>query len=143
MKFATILQLFITYLYRVNSQLNCPPFQVVFNGITNIINSPIWWKVGGRWPVGSHKVAGKGYVNTENSQRVSIGDIFTSTYHTKQLNPWPKSLASRVVNYSQLPACQGEMELFEDHPSTRGCLTSLRNKPTAKAAWATFSTNPG
>ena len=35
----------------------------------------------------------------------SIGAIFTSTYHTRQLNPWPNSSASRVVNYSQLSAC--------------------------------------
>ena len=54
--------------------------------------------------------------------------IFTSTYHTKQLNPWPNSLASHVVNYSWLSACQEEMEPFEDHPSTCGHLINLRNK---------------
>ena len=59
----------------------------------------------------------------------SIGTIFTSTYHTKQLNPWSNSSASRVVNYGQLPACQRKMEPFEEHPSTHWCLTSLRNKP--------------
>ena len=59
----------------------------------------------------------------------SIGAIFTSTYHTKQLNPWPNSSTSRVVNYSCLSACQGDMEPFEGDPSTRGRLTSLRNKP--------------
>ena len=32
------------------------------------------------------------------------------------------------MNYSQLSACQGEMEPTEDHPNTHGCLTSLRNK---------------
>ena len=57
--------------------------------------------------MGSHKVAGKGYVFTKTSQMPSIGVIFTTTYHTKQLNPWPNSSASRVVNYSQLSACQG------------------------------------
>ena len=46
------------------------------------------------WRVGSHKVAGKGYINTENSQIISIGAIFNSTYHTKQLNPWPNSPSS-------------------------------------------------
>ena len=30
----------------------------------------------------------------------------TDAYHTKQLNPWPYSSASHVVNYSQLSACQ-------------------------------------
>ena len=55
---------------------------------------------------------------------VSIGIIFTSTYHTKKLNLWPNSSGSHVLNYSQLSSCQGEMELFEDHPSTCGHLTS-------------------
>ena len=58
------------------------------------------WK-GGGW-VGSHEVAGKGYVFTKTSQMASIRVIFTSIYHTQQLNPWPNSPASRVVNYSQL-----------------------------------------
>ena len=61
-----------------------------------------------------------------------IGIIFTSAYHTKQLNPWPNSLASRVVNYSRLSGCQGDMEPFEGDPSTYGCLISLRNKPQQK-----------
>ena len=73
-------------------------------------------------------MVGKGYVFTIISQIASIGVIFTTTYHTKQLNPWPNSSASRVVNYSQLSACQGDMEPFEGNPSTRGRLTSLRNK---------------
>ena len=72
----------------------------------------------------------------------SIVVIFTSTYHTKQLNPWPNSSASRVVNYSQLSACQGDMQPFESDPYTRGHLTSLTEKQaTAKAARATFSIN--
>ena len=62
----------------------------------------------------------------------SIGAIFTSTYHKKQLNPWLNSSASRVVNYSQLSLCQGDMEPFEGNPSTRGRLTSVRNKPQQK-----------
>ena len=57
--------------------------------------------------------------------------FFTSTYHTKHLNPWPSSSASYVVNYNWLSACQGEMEPF-DKP---------QKQATAKAAWATFSTN--
>ena len=92
--------------------------------------------------MGTHEVVGKGYVFTKISQMASVGAIFTSTYHTKQLNPWPNSSASRVVNHSRLSACQGDMEPFEGNPSTRGRLTSLRNKPyTAKAAKATFSIN--
>ena len=31
--------------------------------------------------VGSHEVAGKGYVKTENNQMASIGVIFSSRYH--------------------------------------------------------------
>ena len=44
---------------------------------------------------GSHEVTEKGYINTKNSQMASIGVITTSTYHTKQLNPWPNSSASQ------------------------------------------------
>ena len=51
------------------------------------------------------------------------------TYHKRQLNPWPNSSTSCVVNYSQLSACQEEIEMFKDHLSTRGHLTSLRKKP--------------
>ena len=78
---------------------------------------------------GKPRSGGKGYVFTKTSQMASIGVIFTSTYHTKQLNPWPNSSASRVVNYSRLSACQGDMQPFEGDPYTRGRLTSLRNKP--------------
>ena len=42
----------------------------------------------------------------------STGAIFTSTYHTKQLNPWPSTPASRVVNYSRLSACQGDVAIW-------------------------------
>ena len=77
--------------------------------------------------MGSCKVVGKGYVFTKNSQMASIGAIFTSTYRTKQLNPWPNSSTNRVVNYSRLSACQGDIELFEGDPSTHRRLTSLRN----------------
>ena len=80
--------------------------------------------------VRSHKVAGKSSVKTENSQMASIGAIFSSTYNTKQLlNPWPSSSASCVAIYSWLSACLGEMRPFKDHPSTCGCLKSLKNKP--------------
>ena len=40
--------------------------------------------------------------------------------------------ASHMVIYWWLSAYPGEMEQFEDHLSTRGCLTSLRNKPQQK-----------
>ena len=71
--------------------------------------------------VGSHEVVGKGDVFTKTSQMVSIGAIFITTYHTKQLNPWPNSSANHVVNYSWLSACQGNMQPFEGDTNTGGC----------------------
>ena len=73
----------------------------------------------------------------------SIDVVFTSTYHTKQLNPWPNSSASRVVNYSQLSACQGDMQPFEGDVYTRGRLTSLRNKPQQKQPGQLSASIPG
>ena len=75
---------------------------------------------------------GKGSVNTENSQMVSVDAIFTSTYHTKQVDPWPNSSASRVMNCHWHSACPEEMEPFKEHPSTCGCLITLKNKPQQK-----------
>ena len=74
--------------------------------------------------MGSHEVTGKGYIFTKSSQMASIGIIFTSKKHTKQLNQWPNSSASRVVNYKQLSACQGDMQPFKGDPYTHGRLTS-------------------
>ena len=85
----------------------------------------------------------QGYVLTKTSQMASIGVIFTSTYHTKQLNPWPNSSSSRVVNYSRLSACQGDMQPFEGDPYTRGHLTSLRNKPQQKQPRQLSASIPG
>ena len=93
--------------------------------------------------MGSHKVEGKGYVFTKTSQMASIGVIFTSTYHTTQLNPWPNSSANYVVNYSWLSACQGDMQLFEDDLNTRGRLTSLRNKTQQKYPGKLSASIPG
>ena len=123
-----ILWLFIIYLFTnhwVNSQLNCLPFQIVFTAIANTTRTLIRWD-------GQSQSAGQGYFNTKNNQIASIGAIFISTYHTKQLNPWPNPSANRMVNYSQLSTCLGEMEPFEAHPSSHGRLTSLRNKSQQK-----------
>ena len=79
--------------------------------------------------MGRHKVVGKSYAFTKTSQMASTGVIFTSTYHTKHLNPWPSSLASHVVNYSHLSSCPGNMELFEGDLSTCVRLTSFSTKP--------------
>ena len=73
-------------------------------------------------------MVGKGYVITKNSQMASIGAIFTSTCHTKQLNPWPNSSASHVVNYNGLSPCQGKIGPFEGHLSTWGHQTGLRKR---------------
>ena len=82
-------------------------FRWFFTGVDNTSTTPTGWE--GRGRAGSHEVASKGYVFIKTSQMASIGAIFTSTYHTKQLNPWPNSSASRVVNYSRLSACQEDM----------------------------------
>ena len=78
--------------------------------------------------MGSHEVVGKGYVNTKSSQTVFIGAIFTFIYNTKH-----KSMAKLISqSYSPLSSRLGEMEPFEDDLSTRGHLTTLRNRPQQK-----------
>ena len=79
------------------------------------------------WRVG---VVGKDYINTENSQMASIGVIFSSTYHAKELNPWPNSPASHVVIYSWLSACPWEMEPFYLWMSSKP-----QKQATTKAVW--------
>ena len=69
----------------------------------------------------------------------SIGAIFTCTYHTKQMNPWPNTSASCMVNYSRPSAFQGDMEPFKGDLSTCGRLTSLRNKPQKQATETSHS----
>ena len=49
----------------------------LFTGAANITSTPIGMESGG--VVGSHKVVGKGYVNAENSQFVSM--VAYSTPH--------------------------------------------------------------
>ena len=93
--------------------------------------------------MGSQEMVGKGYVFTINSQMTSIDVILTSPYLTKQLNPWQISSASSMVNYNQLSAYQGDMEPFEGDPSTRGHLTSLRNKPQQKQHGQFSASIPG
>ena len=73
----------------------------------------------------------------------SIGVILTSTYHTKELNPWPNSSTSCVVNCSRPFTCQGDMQPFEGNLSTHGCLTSLRNKPQHKQPGQLSAPIPG
>ena len=48
-----------------------------------------------------------------------------------------------VVNYSRMSASLGEMKLFEGHPSTRGGLTNLRNKPQQKQPGQVVASVPG
>ena len=78
--------------------------------------------------MGSNEVAGKHYIFIKNSQMASIIAIFTSTHHTKQLNPLPSSSTNGMVNCSWLSACLKEMKPFEDQSSTSGHLMSLKNK---------------
>ena len=112
-----------TYTATVGQLAELPTILDILPDIANTTNTPIG-------VVGSHKVAGKGYVNTEDSQMAFIGAIFSSTYLTKQLNLWSNSLTSCMVNQSQLSACIGK--LFKVDLSTHGHLTSLRNKPQQK-----------
>ena len=93
--------------------------------------------------MGSHKVVGKAYVFTKNSQMASIGAIFTSTYQTKQLNPCPNPSASSCGELQLLSAYQGNMELFESDQSTYGCLTILRNKTQQKQPGQLSASLPG
>ena len=72
-------------------------------GIANTSSTPIGWESGVQ--VGSPKVASRGYVFTKTSQMASISAIFTLTYHTKQLNPWPNSSTSHGVNYVHPAVC--------------------------------------
>ena len=71
-----------------------------------------------------------------------IGAIFT-TYYAKKLNSWLNSSVNHVMNYNQLSACQGEIKPFEDHPSTRGRLTILRNKSKQKQPRQLSASIPG
>ena len=95
--------------------------------------------MGGWEQVGSHEVVGKGYDNTENSQMLSIGTIFTSTYHTKQLTPWSNSstqLCGKLQPTVFLSMGDGAILRPPEH-------LWISDKPekqaTAKAAWAVFS----
>ena len=75
-----------------------PAILEYLNGIANSTSTLI------RVEAGSHKVAGKGYINTENSQMYQLVPFSA----LKQLNPWSNSPASRMVIYSRLPAFLGE-----------------------------------
>ena len=90
--------------------------------------------------MGNHEVVGKGYVFTKTSQMASIGVIFTSTYHTKL---WLNSSANRGVNYSQLSACQGDMQPCEGDLDTHGHLSSLRKGPQQKQPGQLSTSVPG
>ena len=71
----------------------------------------------------------------------SVIAIFSSTYHTKQLNPWPTSPARGVVIYSHLSACPGKMKPFKRSLCHSWTSDKLQKQIAAKAFWANFSTN--
>ena len=81
--------------------------------------------------VGRHKVMGKAMPILKTAKWHTLVPFISSRY-AKQLNPWPNSLASRTVIYNWLSACIGKMEPLKDNLSTRGRLTSLRNKSQQK-----------
>ena len=132
--FSPKLQLFkvIHCIYCIlENQLDFPPFQMVFYRCSQYHQYS--YRVG-RWGrSGSHEVAGKGSIFTKNREMTTTGAIFTSTCHTKQLNPWPNSSASRVVIHSRvhsrLSTCQRKMGPFKGYRSTRVRQTGLRKRP--------------
>ena len=90
------------------SQSICTP-TVELPKLSAIVDSFYWHSQhhkhfyrGGCMVVGSHKVVVEGYMShTKNSQIAFISAIFTSIYHTKQLNPWPiqyQYLSELLVN---------------------------------------------
>ena len=52
--------------------------------------------------------------------------------HKTWLNSWPISSTSRVMIFSRVIACTSQPVAFNGHPSIRGRLTGLRNKPQQK-----------
>ena len=72
----------------------------------------------------------KGYINTVNSQMVSVGA--NGVFHLHKSHKAAKSMAkliSQLCGELQLAVCwsRGE-ETIKGHPSTRGHLISFRNK---------------
>ena len=55
-----------------------------------------------------------------------------SNCHKTWLNQWPITSTSRMVVSSRVVACISQPVAFNGDPSTRGCLTGLRNKPQQK-----------
>ena len=76
MKFATILWLFIVYLfinYWADSYVaELPTILDIFMGVANTTSTPIGWGMGG-----SNEYPGKGCINTENNQMAFTGAILT------------------------------------------------------------------
>ena len=56
----------------------------------------------------------------------------------KQLNPTPTSPANHVVINSWLTTLPGEIEPFQDHPSTRERLNKLHKQATAETGATQF-----
>ena len=86
-------QLLNEYLTELPTSLNS-----ILLGVANTTSTPIGVEGGGG---GSRKVTGRGYVNTENSQMTSIGVIFSSIYHKKQLKSMGK-LISKSCHFGEL-----------------------------------------
>ena len=88
-----------------------PTILDIFPGIANTTITPIG-------VVGSHKVAGKGYVNTKNSQMSSISATLSSMYHTKQAKLMAKLISQSRGELQQAISCPGKLEPFKDNLST-------------------------
>ena len=62
-------------------------FIIIANTTSNYVGVEGW-----RWWLATKQQAKSG--KTENNQMASLGTIISSTYHPKQLTPWPTSSAS-------------------------------------------------
>ena len=93
MEFATILKLFIAYLWIEWIAIASWTAHCLFTGAINTISTSIVVESGG----GGKQQNGRWIIKTENDQIVLVDVFFSSTYHNNQLNPWPTLPGSCVV----------------------------------------------
>ena len=141
MKFVTIPQLFIVYLfinYRADSQLNSQPFSVdSFYWRSQQLPLYHFNRMGG-WGMGSHEVTGKGRVNIEKQQMASKDAISPHTSRkAAKSGPWPNSLISKSCMWLITAGCL----LVRSHlKTTRALVDSDKPAQKCKPAWSTLST---
>ena len=121
-------------MHKIDSNQGSPACTI--SNTPNILQ--ISYRVIGQGWTGSHKVVGKGYVFTKNSQMASIGAIFTSTYQTKQLIH--AQTHQPVVWWITAAVCLSrEYGVIWKWPEHLWMSDKPQKQDTTKAAWATFS----